>query len=127
MDVSRQTSTGFSRGFVLIEGFGDYSGQTIQIELQNEFLIAHPQLTQSPDPTYGPPTATVPDLIALIDTDTGFPITTEDARYGMRVTALVLASQQEMRTAKALDVVGPQAFGYKDVKYLPIEEELARQ
>ena len=112
---------------MLIEGFGEHSGQTIQIELQNEFLIARPQLTKPPVPTYGPPAASVPDLITLIDTDTGFPITTEDARYGMRVTALVLASQQEMRTAKALEVVGPQAFGYKDVKYHPIEEELARQ
>ena len=31
---------GFARGVVMIEGFADYQGKTLQVNIQNENLIA---------------------------------------------------------------------------------------
>ena len=64
----------------------------------------------------------VPDLIILLDLESGEPITTEVLRYGMRVAVMGFACHPLMRTEKALHVVGPQAFGYPDVEYQPLEQ-----
>lgn len=44
---------------------------------------------------------------------------TEEVRYGMRVTLLLLPAPPLLRTPQALAVVGPAAFGYDDVVYQP--------
>ena len=63
--------------------------------------------------------ATVPDLICIVDLETGEPISTELLRYGMRVAVLAAPAPAGLKTAKALDFVGPQAFGY-DVPFQPL-------
>ncbi len=63
--------------------------------------------------------ATVPDLISLVDSDTGEPISTEENRYGLRVSVIVLPAMPIMCTDKTFTVFGPQAFGYKDLNYAP--------
>ena len=60
----------------------------------------------------------VPDLITLVTTDTGEPITTELLRFGVRADVLVLPAPDLLRTPEALDVVGPHAFGI-DAEYQP--------
>ena len=62
----------------------------------------------------------VPDLIVNLDLDTGEPITTEVLRYGQRVAVLGLPVHPLMKTEKALDVVGPKAFGYPELAFVPI-------
>ena len=47
----------------------------------------------------------------------GYPITTEDIRYGLRVSVLVLPADFRLLTEKALPVVGPQGFQINDVRY----------
>ena len=47
----------------------------------------------------------------------GYPITTEDIRYGLRVSVLVLPADFRLLTEKALSVVGPQGFQINDVNY----------
>lgn len=61
----------------------------------------------------------VPDLIIVLDTDTGEPILTDEVRYGLRVTVIVLAPSKMLTTEEALKDVGPEAFGYEDIKYEP--------
>lgn len=60
--------------------------------------------------------AVVPDLIALVDCDSGEPLTVEVLRYGFRVEVLVLPPSPVLTTPEALRFVGPRAFGY-DVDY----------
>jgi uncharacterized protein len=96
-DVARRTETGFARGEASIAGTGEFSGKTLQISFQNEFLIA-----RAGDDVL----ATTPDLITVLDAETGEPITTETLRYGFRA---------------GLELVGPDYFGYNTV-YVPIEE-----
>ena len=78
-DLERRTTQGFARGNVTIEGMGQYNGDRMRIEFQNENLIARID---------GEVVCIVPDLICVVDTERGEPITTELLRYGFRVTVL---------------------------------------
>jgi DUF917 family protein len=111
-DVQREMRGGFARGVVSLEGFGSDSGDTMRIDFQNENLIA-----RTGD---GHVVAVVPDLICLVDTDTGDPLTTEVIRYGLRATAIGIPAPVQLRTPQALSAVGPAAFGYPDVMYDPM-------
>ncbi len=109
VDVERRLARGFARGRVRVAGFGDDAGRSISIDFQNENLVIWED---------GEATVTVPDLITLVTTDRGEPVTTEVLRYGYRVDVLVLPCPDKLRTERALAVVGPRAFGY-DVDYRP--------
>ena len=111
-DVQRRTETGFARGEAAITGVDEYDGRTLRIAFQNEFLIA-----QTDDAVL----ATTPDLITILDDETGEPITTEGLRYGFRVSVLSMPCDPRWRTPEGLAVVGPGYFGY-DIPYVPIEE-----
>lgn len=86
------------------------------LEFQNEFIVA-----KSSEKIV----ATTPDLITLVDTDTGEPITTDELKYGLRVTTLVLPCPPIMNSKKALEFVGPKAFKYENVEYHPSCEYVA--
>ena len=66
--------------------------------------------------------ACVPDLLTLVGVDSGQPVSTEEVRYGLRVALLALPAPPELTTARALQVVGPHAFGYppEEVTYTPV-------
>ena len=49
----------------------------------------------------------------------GTPINTELLRYGFRVVVVAFPAPAPLTSAQALQVVGPQAFGY-DVPYRPL-------
>jgi hypothetical protein len=110
VNVERQTSQGFARGRVQLSGMDSYQDQEMSIDIQNENLIAWQN---------GCPLVTVPDLICIIDMDSGEPITTELLRYGYRVTVLGIPCDPKMATPQALRFVGPRCFGY-DVEYTPL-------
>ena len=111
-DVERRTQTGFARGEATITGVNEYEGRSLRIAFQNEFLIAR---------VGDDVLATTPDLITVLDAETGEPITTEGLRYGFRVAVLSMPCDPRWRTPAGLAVVGPGYFGY-DVPYVPIEE-----
>lgn len=112
MDVDRRTEGGFARGSCALQGLGPDEGGDLILDFQNEFLIA-----RTPD---NKARAITPDLICLLDLETGQPITTEQIRYGFRVIVFGLACDPQWRTARGLELVGPKYFGY-DFKYVPIE------
>jgi hypothetical protein len=114
VDVRREILGGFARGHVRLEGLDADAGRNGRIAIQNENLILEVD---------GETVACVPDLIMLLDQDTGEPITTEVLRFGMRVAVIVMPCHPLLRTPEALDVVGPAAFGYPDVTYVPLEGE----
>ena len=63
---------------------------------------------------------TTPDLITVMDVDTGYPVATEDLHYGLRVAVVAMAADPKMKTEQALRVVGPRAFKY-DFDYVEFE------
>ena len=56
---------------------------------------------------------TTPDLIAVIDFETGHPVTTGHLQYGLQVAVVAMAADQRYKTKRALQVVGPRAFKFK--------------
>jgi hypothetical protein len=115
LDVERHTTSGFTRGSVVIEGLREDAGRLIRLELQNENLVALER---------GHVLASVPDLITVLDSETADAIATESIRYGQRVTVIAFACDPVWRTERGIAVAGPRAFDY-EFDYLPVEE-LAR-
>ena len=99
VDVERETTGGFARGRARIEGATD----TLTLSFQNEHLVA-----QTQDRVL----ATTPDLIMVLEHESGEPITTEALRYGQRVRVLSAPSDTRWHTPEALAMVGPGYFGY---------------
>lgn len=112
VDINRKTETGFARGTATMEGLGDYYGETLQIRFQNEHLIAKTQERLL---------CVTPDLIAVLDAETGLPITTEGLRYGARTVVIGMPCHPKWRTPKGIETCGPGYFGY-EVDYIPVEE-----
>ncbi|MBI1280601.1 MAG: DUF917 family protein [Anaerolineaceae bacterium] len=111
-DVQRKTVAGFARGEAILEGIAENAGSTMKIQFQNENLMAEKD---------GKIIVSVPDLITMVEEDTGEPLTTEQLRYGFRVMVLAMPAHQHWRSEKALTVVGPRYFGY-DVDYVPVDQ-----
>ena len=109
--LERHLRGGFAVGHVYLKGFGDHENQRGEIRLQNEFLVFSRN---------GKVEVCVPDLIVVLEADTGLPITTEMLRYGQRVAVVALPCHDLLRSKEALDVIGPAAFGYPEITYTPL-------
>lgn len=90
------TRGAFTWGGLKVEGSRRFSGMELNIEFQNEDLFA---FTLNPDGSKNFLT-TVPDLISLVDEDTGEPIPTEEVRYGLRVAVISMACSPPWTTPK---------------------------
>ena len=107
VDVERVTRDGFSFGHCLVQSFD--GEKEVNLSFQNEFLSAKSQDTFL---------ATVPDIIAVVDSDNAEPITAETIRFGQRVCVIATSVPELMRTPEALAIFGPRCFGL-DTDYLP--------
>ena len=114
VDVLRETRGAFNFGRVVLEGIAEYKGRKADVEFQNENLVARVD---------GEISATVPDLICLVDTGTFTPVPTDALKYGKRVMVVGLKCFDLWRTKAGLDLVGPRYFGC-DTDYIPIEERV---
>jgi DUF917 family protein len=110
-DVERRTTEGFAKGRATISALNPASADALEISFQNENLIAR----RGDDVV-----AIVPDLICVVDIESGEPITTEGLRYGQRVRVLGISTPDMMRTPDALLAFGPSAFGL-DEPFVPVE------
>jgi uncharacterized protein len=109
IDVERNTEGGFTRGSVTVDGVGADRGRLVRVEIQNENLVVIED---------GVVVTTVPDLITIVDSETGEAISTELLRFGQRVSVLAWACDPLWRTERGLELTGPRAFGY-DLDYVP--------
>jgi len=112
VDVERRTEGGFAVGVATIDGLDGSEGERLRLDFQNENLVA-----RTDDGTV---LASVPDLITVLDAETGEPITTEGLAYGHRVRVVGMPCAEQWRTDAGLELVGPRYFDY-DVDYRPIE------
>ena len=117
MDIDRKTQDGFAKGTAIIEGLGSDLNKACRLHFQNEHLLAEID---------GNVVCVTPDLIAVLDAETGMPITTEGLRYGARCIVIGMPCDPKWRTPKGIEVAGPGYFGYNTV-YRPIEELLVKE
>ncbi|WP_300034267.1 DUF917 domain-containing protein [uncultured Roseobacter sp.] len=97
-----RTEEGFTLGSVTIAGSGTDRNQTYRIDQKNENLVGWLN-----DAVH----ATIPDLICLIDTDKGMPVTNPDFSKGMRVAVVILPAPAQFTTARGLAAFGPAYVG----------------
>ena len=91
-------------------------GGTLRIPFIYEDILAEHA------PEGGEPTAlaTVPDLIALIDSQSGKPAGVPEYRYSCYVTVLdIPCSPRWSETKRGIEVGGPKGYGY-DLEYRPL-------
>lgn len=112
VDVKRRTEAGFAKGEARVDGVESDTGASLVLRFQNEYLVAIRD---------GEIISSVPDLIIVLGSDTGEPITTDELRYGFRVTVIAAPCDGKWRTDAGLALVGPRYFGY-DIDYVPVEQ-----
>jgi DUF917 family protein len=110
LSVERRTEAGFAKGQLEVEGIDSHAGHKLSVAFQNENLVAWID---------GAVAVSVPDLISIVHAENGYPITTEEVRYGQRVSLLGIPCPPQWRTDRGLQLVGPRVFGY-DIDYRPI-------
>ena len=116
-DVETRTAGGFTRLSAEVAGLGENTGVAFTLSSQNEHLVASVRANAGSER----PLVTTPDLIMVLDTVTGEAVTTEQLRFGARVSVVAAPCDERYRSPGALEVVGPRGFGY-DLDYLPVEE-----
>ncbi|WP_137152246.1 DUF917 domain-containing protein [Devosia sp. FKR38] len=108
-DIDRRTVGGFARGTARFEGVEEWKGHDFRLDFQNEFLMAERD---------GKVLVTTPDLITLVEAESGLPVTADSLRYGLRLIALALPANPQWLTPAGIELVGPRYFKY-DVDYTP--------
>ncbi len=114
VDVYRRNRDGFALGEVTLAALD--GEKSLTIEFQNEFLVARDET--------GTVLAAVPDLLCIVDKDTGAPITTGSLRYGQRIKVIGVPAPKLLKSDAALTVIGPEAFGY-EFEYQPLASDSA--
>lgn len=112
VDVKRTTAAGFARGQLSLSGLDEDAGRTAEVDFQNENLVVRSQ---------GEVLAAVPDLISLVEAESGQPLTTEGMRYGVRAHVVGIPASPLWWRPEALRLVEPRAFGY-DMEPIRLED-----
>jgi len=111
IDKATRIIGGYDVGEATLEAF-DGQGDNLTVNIKNEYLLARLGDKLA---------ASVPDLITIVDFETGAPINAERLRYGQRVSVFATGCPEFYRSESALKVVSPRCFGF-DVDYVPLEE-----
>lgn len=98
--LTQKIEDGFLRGSVQVT---DAKGEVVTILFQNEFLVLYKNNI---------PTIMTPDIIVLLDVQTGLAIGADSLVYGQRVAVVGFTAPDVWKTEKGLALVGPKAFGY---------------
>ena len=110
-DKATRIIGGYDVGEATIDSFDTPAGAPLKISIKNEYLLA----------TLGDRVVvSVPDLIVIVDYETGTPINAERLRYGQRVAVFAVGCPEFYRTEAALKAVAPRCFGF-DINYVPLE------
>jgi DUF917 family protein len=104
--VNSVITKGFSQDTVKIQN----DSEILEIAFQSEYLLAKRN---------GKIVAMTPDIIMLLEQNTGTPITSECLQYGLKVNLIALPAPSIWTTHEGLQLVGPHVFGY-EIDYQPI-------
>jgi uncharacterized protein len=106
-----KSENGYMFATILIKGRGDFKNHELRLWLQNENHITWLD---------GEPFVTSPDLIMVVNAETGEPYLSSMLSEGEHVTVLGRKCDPRYRTDLALKVMEPRYYGY-DFDYKPIE------
>ncbi len=106
---------GFLWGTITCRGEKQFEGHELKVWLKNENLISWLD---------GKAYVLTPDLICILDSKTGKPVTNSNMKEGMEVIIFGIPSHPFWRTEKAIDLVSPRHFGF-DIPYTPMEKVIS--
>ncbi|KAI9832005.1 MAG: hypothetical protein M1819_004549 [Sarea resinae] len=93
------------------------AGGALKIPFKNENIYAK-HVADDGTETY---IASVPDLISVLDVQSGKALGVPEFRYGLKVIVLgITCSPRWSDTARGLEIGGPAAFGYDEIVYKPL-------
>jgi uncharacterized protein len=107
-----ESRDGYMYGTTVVEGDGFDSGHTLRIWFKNENHVTWRD---------GQPWVLSPDLIMLMDADSGTPYTNTLLPEGSRVGVVGAPADPKLRAPAALALLGPAHYGY-DIPYTPMEQ-----
>ncbi|KQL49588.1 hypothetical protein AN963_07600 [Brevibacillus choshinensis] len=117
VDVQRHLKDGFLQGELLVEGSGFHRSEHVEVQFLSEYLLAKQGERIM---------ATVPDILCVLDADSGLPVMIEELETHMKVWVIAIPCPILLRHPKMLDVVGPWNFGMAD-SYTPVEKLLKEE
>lgn len=98
VDITQTIQNGFLQGSIMIKNSKE---DLWKIDYQNEYLFAFKNSKRISE---------TPDIIALLDKETGKPITSESITFGLRVDIISLRGPEIWYCEKGLELVGPKVF-----------------
>lgn len=111
IDVTHEIRDGWHWGRATIRGLAN-PDDVLTVDLQNEYTVAR---------LNGKTVTIVPDLIAILDRESGEPLTAESLSYGQRVKVIGCGADPILRRPESLKVLGPRRHGI-DEDFRPLEE-----
>jgi hypothetical protein len=102
---------GYYWGTHTIAGEGDFTGKEFKIWFKNENHISWLD---------GKPYVTSPDILTVVDRETGEPYANPAIAEGQHTAVIGLHAVEQFRSPKGIDILGPRHFGF-DIDYTPIE------
>lgn len=116
-ESSWEIKNGFTTGITVIDGIKEYASQNFKTWYRNENMISWKNNELF---------VTCPDLICIVDNKTGYPITNPNCKENDEVAVLGFKAHELWRSEKGVRLLNPEFFGFKNVKYVPIEAVLGR-
>ncbi len=104
----------FNFGTHKIRGTEDFSGENLEVWYKNENHVSWKN---------GKPFVTSPDLICILDLETGEGKTTYEVQPGQLVAVIGMKANPAHRTKRGIELLGPRHFEI-DLDYVPIEERM---
>jgi len=95
-----------------IEGAGDFEGKTYKIWFKNENHVMWEDDV---------PVITSPDMIIVVDANTGEPFANPILDVGDEVAVIGLRARDVFRTERGIGILGPRYFEF-DFDYVPVED-----
>jgi DUF917 family protein len=112
-----QDHDGYYWGSNEVRGDGEFRGRSFKYWFKNENHLTWLD---------GKLFVTSPDIVCVINSATGEPITNPSSKVGDDVALIGYPSSPRFRTRKALEVLGPRHFGV-GANYVPIEKAVSRR
>jgi hypothetical protein len=118
VDVKGENSGGFYHAKVRVEGRGKHQGETVELTIKNEAMLAR---------LNGEPAVVFPDPIYLVDAKTNQGVLSPDIKKGRELLLVGVPSHPRLRAALQTEA-GARAFSSarygEEVPYRPVEELL---
>lgn len=104
---------GYYWGIHTISGLEECKGSEFKIWFKNENHVSW---------LNGKPYVTSPDMVIVVNRETGEPFMNADIAEGQHVAVIGLHAVEQFRSSKGLNILGPGHFGFEEIEYTPIEE-----